>query len=88
MQGRMIEVSITSAGTVLESGYESDVYITWNGGKSWQTSPSLNSADIGDGLFATMITNKVGYVLQNSYYFPQIYFTRNKGHTWKPVSVR
>jgi photosystem II stability/assembly factor-like uncharacterized protein len=88
MPGRMIEVSITSAGTVLESGYESDVYITWNGGKSWQTSPSLSSADLGDGLFATMITDADGYVLQNSYYFPQIYFTRNKGHTWKPVSVR
>jgi photosystem II stability/assembly factor-like uncharacterized protein len=88
MPGRMTQVSITSAGTVLESGSESDVYITWNAGKSWQTSPSLGSADLGDGLLATMITNTVGYVLQNSYYFPQIYFTRNKGHTWKPVSVR
>jgi hypothetical protein len=88
MSGRMTQVSITSAGTVLESGSESDVYITWNAGKSWQTSPSLSSADLGDGLLATMITNTAGYVLQNSYYFPQIYFTRSKGHTWKPVSVR
>ena len=88
MPGRMIEVSITSAGTVLESGYESDAYITWNGGKSWQTSPSLNHADLGDGLFATMVTSTFGYVLQNSYYVPQIYFTRNDGHTWVPVTVR
>jgi hypothetical protein len=87
MHGYLGQVSITPDGTVVVSGGHSDAYISWDGGKSWHTSPSLNGADLGDGLSATMFTDTRGIVLQLSYYFPQIWLTQNRGHTWVPVTI-
>ena len=70
------------------SGGRSDVYISRDGGRSWHTSRSLLRADIGDGLAATMITNRAGFVLQAGLYYGQIWLTRNDGRTWKPVTIR
>jgi hypothetical protein len=88
MPGYLGEVSVTSGGTVLVSGGHSDVYITREGAKTWHTSPSLNRADVGDGLFATMFTSARGFVLQDSYSAPQVWLTGNDARTWTPVAVR
>ena len=44
-------------------------------------------ADIGDGLFATMVTDTTGFVLQNNNSLTQIWFTRDGGRTWAPVTI-
>jgi len=86
--GYLGQVSITPAGTIFLSGERSDVYMYRNGGRSWRTSPSLNSADIGDGLTATVITNKEAFVLQSSPSLSQTWLTYNDGLTWKPMTIR
>lgn len=86
--GYLGEVSLTTAGTILVSGSRSDVYISWDHGQTWHTSPSLNKADAGDGLAATMYTASRGFVLQAGINLRQIWFTRDGGHTWFPVSIR
>jgi len=70
------------------SGTRSDVYISGDGGRSWHTSRSLLTADIGDGLIATMITSRAGFVLQNNISLGQIWLTHDDGRTWKPVTIR
>jgi photosystem II stability/assembly factor-like uncharacterized protein/predicted small secreted protein len=86
--GYLTDASITKAGTIFISGGRSDVYMSWNGGRSWHTSRSLLRADIGDGLSATMVTDDEGFVLQASSYEKQIWFTRDGGQIWTPESVR
>ena len=85
--GYLGALSITPAGTIAVSGTRSDVYLSWDSGRTWHTSRSLDRADIGDGLFATMITDTAGFVLQNNNSLTQIWFTRDGGRTWAPVSI-
>jgi len=86
--GYLTAASIGPAGTIFLSGGRSDVYISWDTGRTWHTSRGLLSADISDGLAATAVTNTEGFVLQASLYFRQVWFTYNDGHTWTPVTVR
>jgi len=79
---------VISAGTIFISGDRSDVYISRDGGRSWHTSASLDRADIGDGLAATMVTSTEGFVLQATVHLGQIWLTYNDGRTWQPVSTR
>lgn len=88
MTGYLGQISITSGGTVLVSGGHSNVYISWDGGKTWHTSPSLSRADLADGLAGTMVTSSRGFVLQDSYYARQVWFTRDDARTWTPVIIR
>jgi photosystem II stability/assembly factor-like uncharacterized protein len=86
--GYLGQVSVTSAGTIFVSGERSDVYISTDSGRSWHVSPGLSRADIADGLAATMITNREGFVLQATTHFSQIWLTRDGGRTWQPVTTR
>jgi len=86
--GYLGQVAVTSAGTIFISGDRSDVYISRDGGRSWHTSASLDRADIGDGLAATMVTSTEGFVLQATVHLGQIWLTYNDGRTWQPVSTR
>ncbi len=85
--GYLGALSITPAGTIAVSGTRSDVYLSWDRGRSWHASRSLDRADIGDGLFATMVTDTTGFVLQNNNSLTQIWFTRDGGRTWAPVTI-
>jgi hypothetical protein len=86
--GYLGAASITPAGTIFLSGGRSDVYISWDGGRTWHTSRSLNRADSGDGLTATAVTDRLGFVLQDSLYFKQIWLSADDGHRWTPITVR
>jgi photosystem II stability/assembly factor-like uncharacterized protein len=86
--GYLGQVSVTSAGTIFVSGERSDVYISTDSGRSWHVSPSLRRADYGDGLAATMITNRAGFVLQATTHLSQIWLTRDDGRSWRPVTTR
>jgi len=86
--GYLGQVSVTSAGTIFISGERSDVYISTDSGRSWHLSPSLSRADYGDGLAATMITNREGFVLAATTHLGQIWLTRDGGRTWQPVTTR
>ncbi len=86
--GYLGAVSVTPAGTICASGGRSNVYTSWDGGQTWHTSPSLHSADSGDGLAATMITSREGVILQASIYYKQIWLTYDAGRRWTPVTVR
>ncbi len=86
--GYLGQVTVTPAGTIMISGTRSDVYISRDGGRSWHTSRSLLTADIGDGLTATMITNRAGFVLQDSLYYGQMWLTHDDGRSWKPITIR
>jgi hypothetical protein len=88
--GYMNGLSITADGLIVESGSRADVHLSWDGGRTWHTSPSLNNAytQPGDaGLAATMVTNKFGFAIEGSLYFPQIYFTHDGGHVWTSATV-
>ena len=85
--GYLGALSVTPAGTIAASGARSDVYLSWDSGRTWHTSRSLDRADIGDGLFATMVTDSTGFVLQNNNSLTQIWFTHDDGHTWAPVTI-
>ena len=86
--GYLGTVSLGSARTIVASGGRSDVYISWDGGQTWHTSPSLRRAERGDGLAAALITGNDGFVLQASIYDKHIWLTRDDGHHWTPVTVR
>jgi hypothetical protein len=86
--GYLGDVSMTPAGTIFVSGSRSDVYISWDSGRSWHTSPSLNNADIGDGLAAAMTTDRQGFVIQQNISVDQFWLTRDDGRTWTPSTIR
>jgi hypothetical protein len=86
--GYLGDASMSRAGTVFLSGGRSDVYMLRAGGRRWTTSPSLNRADVGDGLTGTMTSDTRGFVLEESVYYGQIWLTFDTGRTWRPVTIR
>jgi hypothetical protein len=84
--------SLTSGGTIFLSGGRMDVYISPNRGRSWFTSPSLNSAaglaNAGFDLSAQATGNATGYAFQQGVYSRQIWITRDAGRRWTSVTVR
>ncbi len=85
--GYLDTVSITPAGTILLSGGRSDVYVSWDGGRSWHgtasTSPSMERAYQGGGsLDAAMTTDTQGFTLEPGASNGKIWFTYDDAHTW------
>jgi hypothetical protein len=90
--GYLGRVSITAAGTIVLSGGRSDVYLSWDGGRTWHTSPSLDQAaglaGAGFSLDAAMTTSTQGFAIQEGrIYRRQMWFTSDAGHTWTPVTL-
>jgi hypothetical protein len=83
--------TLTAAGGVLaESGDRADVHLSWDGGRTWHTSPSLSAPYTGDGssgLAATMVTGRFGYAFTGYLYDPRLFVTRDAGHTWTPELI-
>lgn len=86
--GYMTLADVTRTGTIFISGPRGDVAISRDGGRTWHNSPGLSHADIADGLFATVVTSRQAYVLQDSLYFKQVFFSNDDGRTWHPVTIR
>jgi hypothetical protein len=92
INGYLGTVSITPAGTILLSGGRSDVYVSWDGGRSWhgtaRTSPSMNLAyQGGDTLSAAMTTDTQGFTLEPGASPGEIWFTYDDAHTWHLVTM-
>jgi hypothetical protein len=90
--GYLETVSITPAGTILLSGGRSDVYVTWDGGRTWHgtadTSPSMDLAyQGGDTLSAAMTTDAQGFTLEPGASPGKIWFTYDGAHTWHLVTL-
>jgi hypothetical protein len=92
LNGYLETVSITPAGTMLLSGGRSDVYVTWDGGRSWHgtahTSPSMDQAfQGGDTLSAAMTTDSQGFTLEPGASPGKIWFTYDDAHSWHLVTL-
>jgi hypothetical protein len=83
--------SVTPAGTMVLSGGRMDLYLSWDGGRTWHTSPSLDRAGslagAGFELDATMITDTRGFAVQGGLHSHQIWLTGDTGHTWHAVTL-
>jgi len=69
--GYLGALSITPSGTILLSGGRNDVYVSWDGGRTWHgtahTSPSLEQVyQVGGALIAAMTTDTQGFTLTDS----------------------
>ena len=91
--GYLSEASITPMGTtILLTGGRSDIYLSWDTGRTWHTSASLNEAaglaGAGFSFDAAMTTSTQGFAIQDgAIYRQQMWFTYNAGHTWRPVTL-
>ncbi len=90
--GYLSAASMTAGGTIMLSGGRMDVYISVNRGRSWYTSPSLDSAaglaGAGWPLFATATSDTTGCVFQEGILRHQVWITSDGGQRWTPVTVR
>jgi hypothetical protein len=85
-------VSVTPAGTILLSGGRSDVYVSWDGGRTWHgtahTSPSMDQAyQGGASLSAAMTTDTQGFTLEPGASPAKIWFTYDDAHTRHLVTM-
>lgn len=88
--GYLTDLSAAPSGTLAESGYRADVHLSWDDGHTWHTSASLGhayQATGAAGLAVTMVTSSFGFTLVGDLYLPQIYLTRDGGHTWTAATV-
>jgi hypothetical protein len=92
VSGYLGAASMSPAGTIFLSGGRMDVYISWNRGRSWHTSPSLDhaasQAGAGFNLLASAATDTQGFAFQEGVYRHQIWLTRDGGRHWTPVTAR
>jgi hypothetical protein len=89
--GYMTDVSLAPGGPLAESGSDADPRFSWDGGRSWHTSPGLRAAydaSAGTGLAVTMVTHAFGFALDGYLYYPRIFLTRDSGHAWSAETVR
>ena len=89
--------SISPGGTIFLSGERMDVYISWDRGRSWHESPSLQNAaglaGAGFPLVGLAVTDTTGFAFQEGTaqegtVAPQIWLSRDGGHHWTSVTIR
>jgi photosystem II stability/assembly factor-like uncharacterized protein len=90
--GYLEDASMSSGGTIFLSGSRMDVYISWDRGRSWHESPSLESAaglaGAGFPLAGVTVTNTFGFAFQDGIYPPRVWLSSDGGRRWTPVAVR
>jgi len=84
--------SMSPGGTIFLSGDRMDLYVSWDRGRSWHESPSLENAAglAGAGLPLTglTITDTQGVAYQEGVHQQQIWLTSDAGRRWTPVTIR
>jgi hypothetical protein len=84
--------SMTPGGTIFLSGSRMDIYISWDRGRSWHESPSLQNAaglaNAGFPLVALAVTQTRGFALQEGVYPQQVWLSNDGGRRWTPVTIR
>jgi hypothetical protein len=90
--GYLSGASMSPGGTIFLSGERMDVYISWDRGRSWHESPSLQNAAglAGAGLpmAGLTVTDTEGFVFQEGAFPQQVWISRDGGRHWTPVTVR
>ncbi|MGH3259665.1 MAG: WD40/YVTN/BNR-like repeat-containing protein [Streptosporangiaceae bacterium] len=83
--------SMSARGTIFLSGERMDVYISWDRGRSWHESPSLENAaglaGAGFPLVGLTVTDTRGFAFQEGAAPQQVWLSRDSGHHWTPVTV-
>jgi len=68
-----------------------DVYISWDRGRSWHESPSLQSAaglaGAGLPLVGLTVNDTRGIAFQEGAFRQQVWLSRDAGRHWTPVTV-
>jgi len=84
--------SMSPGGTIFLSGERMDVYISWDRGRSWHESPSLENAaglaGAGFPLVGLTVTDTRGFAFQEGTFPQQVWLSRDGGRHWTPVTVR
>jgi hypothetical protein len=83
---------MSSGGTIFLSGERMDVYISWDRGRSWHESPSLENAarlaEAGSPLSGLTVTGTAGFAFQEGAAERQVWLSRDGGRHWTLVTVR
>jgi hypothetical protein len=84
--------SMSPGGTIFLSGERMDVYISWDRGRSWHESPSLQNAaglaGAGLPLVGLTVTDTRAFAFQEGVYSHQVWLSRDGGRHWAPVTIR
>jgi photosystem II stability/assembly factor-like uncharacterized protein len=90
--GYLAGASMSPRGTIFLSGERMDVYISWDRGRSWHESPSLENAaglaNAGFPLVALTVTDTQGFAFQEGTDQQQVWLSSDGGRHWAPVTVR
>ena len=90
--GYLAGASMSTEGTIFLSGERMDVYISWDRGRSWHESPSLENAagmaNAGFPLVGLTVTDTIGFAFQEGVYPRQVWLSRDGGHHWTSVTIR
>lgn len=90
--GYLAGASMSTGGTIFLSGERMDVYISWDRGRSWHESPSLENAaglaGAGFPLMGLTVTDTWGFAFQEGVYPQQVWLSRDGGRHWTPVTIR
>jgi len=90
--GYLQDASMSPGGTIFLSGGRMDIYVSWDRGRGWHESPSLenaaNLAGAGFSLTGSIMTDTRGFAVQEGAGQQQIWITSDGGRDWTPVTVR
>jgi hypothetical protein len=90
--GYLGSASMSPGGTIFLSGERMDVYISWDRGRSWHESPSLEDAaglaGAGLPLAGLTVTDTDGFAFQEGAVPRQVWLSRDGGRHWTPVTVQ
>lgn len=89
--GYLAGASMSTGGTIFLSGERMDIYISWDRGRSWHESPSLENAaglaGAGFPLVGLTVTDTEGFAFQEGAFPQQVWLSRDGGRHWTPVTI-
>jgi hypothetical protein len=90
--GYLASASMSPGGTIFLSGERMDVYISWDRGRSWHESRSLENAaglaGAGFPMVGLTVAGARGFAFQEGVYPQQVWLSGDAGRHWIPVTIR